>query len=73
MIERVNPEPHSKEEILRRAEEYGIDLSLLREQLKMSPTQRVESHRQFLRSVESFILEVKRARHRTHSQGSVRK
>jgi hypothetical protein len=63
----------TKEEILRRAEEFGIDLSLLRENLKLSPTERVESHKHALKSLESFIQKVKRARHRINSQGSDRK
>jgi hypothetical protein len=62
----------SKEEILYRAAEFGIDLSLLREQLKLSPTERLESHKQFLLSVESFAREVNRARRRSDPQDAVK-
>ena len=68
----MDSEVRSREEILRWAEEFGIDLSLLREQLKLSPTERLESHKQFLLSIESFISEVKRARRRSHSEGSIK-
>ncbi|MBI3949015.1 MAG: hypothetical protein HY314_00960 [Acidobacteria bacterium] len=58
----MNSELDSKEEILRRAVEFGVDLSLLRERLKLSPTERLELHKQALLSFESFVREVKRAR-----------
>jgi len=72
MILSVSDESHSREEILCRAKEFGIDLDLLREQLQLSPTERLEFHKQFLLSLESFISEVKRARNRSHSQDSIK-
>jgi len=63
----VRPEAHD------RAEAEGIDLSLLRERLKLSPTERLESHKQVLISLQSLISEVNRARHRSHSEGTLGK
>ncbi len=58
---------------LSRLEAEGIDLSLLRERLKLSPTERLEAHRQALLSILSFAEEVQRARHRrdSHAPGSI--
>lgn len=72
MILSMPSESLTKEDILHRAEEFGIDLSLLRERLKLSPTDRVEYHKRCLRSLESVVQEVKRARSRNYPQGSVR-
>lgn len=55
------------------AEQEGIDLSLLRERLKLSPTQRLEAHKRALASLLSFVSEVDHARHRGHSQSALRK
>lgn len=58
---------------LRRAEAEGIDLSLLRDRLELSPTERLEAHRQALLSILSLGEEVQRARHRRNPQGSLGK
>ena len=44
-------------EVLRRAVEYGIDLSLLRERLRLTPTARLERHQAALK----FMHEVREA------------
>ncbi len=38
-------------------DEYGIDISLLRENLRLTPTERIEKHRRALK----FSMEVRRA------------
>lgn len=53
-------------EALRRAKEDGVDLTLLLENLKLTPTERIKKHQAFL----AFLLEVRRAgeRHRNAPQ-----
>lgn len=52
---------------LKKAQEDGIDLSLLYERLSWTPTERIEKHLQML----EFANELRKAgqRHRGHSQG----
>lgn len=42
------------DEVLRRAEEYGIDLSLLRENLRLTPTERLRRHEEALELLNAF-------------------
>jgi hypothetical protein len=44
----------SAREILVRAEQYGIDLSLLRERLHWTPTERIERHQAALALAEAL-------------------
>ncbi len=44
----------SPTEILARAEQEGIDLSMLRERLRLTPTQRLERHQAALALVEAL-------------------
>lgn len=41
-------------EVLRRADEFGVDLSLLRERLELTPTERLERHARALELVEAM-------------------
>lgn len=47
----------SADEVLAEAEAYGVDLSQLRERLKLTPTERAEQHQKFLR----FVLDLREA------------
>ena len=42
------------DDALVRAEVYGIDLSLLRENLRLTPTERLQRHEQALELAEAF-------------------
>ena len=58
----------SAEEMMKRAREYGVDLSMLRERLRWTPTQRLEHHQSAL----ELVTELRRAgaKHRAQSQRS---
>ena len=46
--------PFSSEEILRWAEQDGVDLSMLRERLRLSPSDRLRRHESALSLVEAL-------------------
>ena len=48
------PDDATPDEVLAWAEEFGVDLSMLRERLRMTPTERVERSLQALALAEAF-------------------
>ncbi len=56
-----NPTPGSK---LAEAKEYGIDLTLLLENLKLTPTERLQN----LMEAQLFVLELRRAKQQAQSK-----
>jgi hypothetical protein len=53
-----------RRDALRRAEEFGVDLSLLRELLALTPTERLERHQRAL----ELVLEVREAGRRQRAE-----
>lgn len=51
---RIMNSPFNSEEILRWAEQDGVDLSMLRERLRLSPTDRLRRHESALALVEAL-------------------
>ena len=51
---RIMNSPFTSEEILRWAEQDGVDLSMLRERLRLSPTDRLRRHEHALALVEAL-------------------
>ncbi len=51
----------SPAQVLARAEAWGVDLSLLRESLALTPTERLERHRRFSRFISEFTSRSERA------------
>lgn len=47
---------------VRAAAEYGIDITLLRDRLMLTPTQRLEKHQQMLEFVEELQKAARRRR-----------
>lgn len=72
-LQKRNAPSPAPQTALQRAAAVGVDLTLLRERLRLTPTERLEVHRQALASIQSFTEEVQRARHRRNSQGSLGK
>lgn len=54
---RLNETPTSDSDALRRARDYGIDLSLLEENLRLSPRERMRRH-------DEAVSEIVRLQHR---------
>lgn len=52
---------HAESPALKRAEEYGIDITLLIENLRRSPTERLRQHQAML----EFVEELRRAGQKT--------
>ncbi len=52
--EMVKSQAMNVDEVLARAESVGIDLSLLREALRLTPTERLRRHEQALALAEAF-------------------
>ena len=48
------PDDATPDEVLAWAEEFGVDLSMLRERLRMTPTERVERHNGMLEFVRDL-------------------
>jgi hypothetical protein len=68
------PSPPSPAEILAWAEQDGVDLSMLRERLQLTPTERVQRHQAALALVEALRTAKRkqaRAAHRTLTDGVV--
>jgi hypothetical protein len=64
--ETTPPDPASMPaDPLRRAIWYGIDLTLLKENLRRTPTERLENHRRALRAVEEIQRAARERRIRT--------
>ncbi len=59
--------PQSSTEILHWAEQDGVDLSLLRERLRLTPTERLQRHQTALALVET-LSNAGRKRHRAPSR-----
>ena len=64
MDDQSNPTPASEKSAVERAIEFGIDVTLLIENLRLTPTERVMRAQQALNSVLAFQAEVKRSRER---------
>jgi hypothetical protein len=56
--------PAPEKSAVERAIEFGIDVTLLIENLRLTPTERVMRAQQVLNSVVSFQAEVKKSRER---------
>lgn len=72
-LQKSNAPSPTPQTALQRAAAVGVDLTLLRERLRLTPTERLEAHRQALVSIQNFTEEVQRARHRRNPQGSLGK
>lgn len=57
----VGPTVESDDDVLRRAEAFGVDLSLLRERLAWTPTERLERLLETLEFVEALQAVGRRA------------
>lgn len=55
---------YKKRDAIQRAIEYGIDVTLLYESLSLTPTERMERHKEFLKE----IAELRRAGEKKHGK-----
>ncbi|MBI4630317.1 MAG: hypothetical protein HY740_01085 [Chloroflexi bacterium] len=68
MDDQSTPTPAPEKSAVERAIEFGIDVTLLIENLRLTPTERVMRAQQVLNSVVSFQAEVKKSRERKSRQ-----
>ena len=62
----LNPRPGSK---IAAAKEFGIDLSLLVRQLRLTPEERLDELQNAMDSFENFAKEVEKAREKVKADG----